>query len=137
MQRVRVERNAKGNAVPQGRHKDCTSGLESRSQEVGESEAWQTPRLGLEDRTLKQMEACLWESFAARMNPEAWEVMKEEGGGCFPLRLKKDALGLLWRVVWVRRKLLIKENREEYRERERRSNVEQRWSQWARLVRLT
>jgi hypothetical protein len=48
---------------------------------VGEVGAWQTPRPGLEDRTLKQMEARLWESFAARMKAEAWEVMEEEGGG--------------------------------------------------------
>lgn len=56
---------------------------------MGEAGAWQTPRPGLEDRTLRQMEACLQESFAARMKPGAWEVIKEEGGRMLSFKIRE------------------------------------------------
>lgn len=44
-------------------------------------------------------------------------------------KIGNDFLGLLWRVVWVRRKLLMEKSREEGREKERRrSDVERSWS---------
>lgn len=74
-------------------------------------------------------EAGLEESFVARINPEAWEVIKEEGGRMLSFKIENDFLGLLWRVVWVRRKLLMEKSREEGREKERRrSDVERSWS---------
>lgn len=48
---------------------------------------------------------------------------KRKVGGCFPLRLEKDFLGLLWRVVWARRKLL-----KAGRNTERRKGEDLMWS---------
>lgn len=74
---------------------------------MGEAGAWQTPRPGLEDRTLRQMEACLQESFAARMKPGAWEVIKEEGGRMLSFKIRETFPWFAMESGWGRRNLLI------------------------------